>query len=693
MLPRSHVKFAAKLTSKMRLTNSRRGKTIFLLIACLIVAGCAASASNSTFFGQTDPPRENILRYVSGSEPETIDPQIPALQNEARICMALFEGLAEYDPKTTKAIPALAEKWDVNQDWSEVVFHLRRNGRFSNGDPITARDFVWTIRRGLTPETGSRSANLAYPIKYAQAFNEGGLFVFDPNTKSFLLARDFDGSNEPAPVTSADPKAEAAPLKTKEPLSSQTLKSVADEYPGATTNGPAPDTAFHQAMHSPARLVLPKSEKARNTLLAADPKLSDAIAGKQLVPVKADDIGVEAVDDYTLRISLMNPAPYFIDMMPHQFFRALHQKTVEQFGDTWTDAAHIVTSGPFKLGSWNHYDRIVVVRDPQYWDAANVRLDKIVFYLLADSSTMMTLYKAGSLEATYNHSVPSAWLEAVRALKDFMNGPEAAIDFYNFNTTKGPTKDVRVRKALNMALNKQVLADWRQVKPLTAMTPDGIFAGYPQPKGDPFDPEKAKRLLAEAGYRDASGKFDPDKFTASEIELITNPDGSNIPYAEFIQAQWKQTLGVSIPIRIMENKTFFKTQATLEYKGVSRTGWSADYMDPYTFLSIFYTPSGANATGWWDPKYVALLDEANRTVDPQRRYQILAQAEQILLDAQPVIPLTIPTTRWMKKPYVKGLYPNPATLHPWKFVYIERDQSKWDYGMPVLSESPAVAGG
>ena len=127
------------------------------------------------------------------------------------------------------------------------------------------------------------------------------------------------------------------------------------------------------------------------------------------------------------------------------------------------------------------------------------------------------------------------------------------------------------------------------------------------------------------------------------------------------------------------------TQAALDYKGVSRTGWSADYMDPFTFLGIWYTPTGANATGWWDPKYAALLDEANRTIDPQRRYQILAQAEQVLLDAQPVMPLTVPTTRWMKKPYVKGLYPNAATLHSWKYVYLERDSTKWDYGLPNMT--------
>lgn len=648
--------------------SASAARSIFLvglLSACLVVAGCTASANNETFFGKTDPPRENVLRYVSGSEPESLDPQIPIGQNEARISMALFEGLTEYDPKSSQPIPALAESWEVNKDWSEVLFHLRHDGRFSNGDPITARDFVYTIRRGVTPSVGARYASLAYPIKYAQAFNEGGVFVFDPNTKNYLLERDF-ADDSTAPVA----------------LSSQP-DVIASEY--AATNASITNTAFHQTMHTPLRLVLPGKEKKRNDLLDKNPKLKAAVAGKQFIPVKGDDIGVEAPDDYTLRISLVQPTPYFISMMPHQFFRALHQKTIDKFGGAWTDAANIVTSGPFKLESWKHYDRIVVVRNSQYWDTAHVHLDKIVFYLLADNVTMLSLYKAGELDLTYNHTVPAAWLEVIGHRKDFMDAPEAAIDFYNFNTTSGPTKDVRVRKALNMSLDKKALAAWRHVAALTAMTPNGIFPGYPQPKGDPFDPEQAKKLLAEAGYKDSAGNFDPKKFEASEIEMILNPDANNLPYAEFIQAQWKQNLGATIAIRVMENKTFTQAQTNLEYKGISRTGWSADYMDPFTFLSIFYTPKGTNATGWWDPKYVALLDQANRTTDHLERYKLLAQAEQLLLDAQPVIPLTVGTTRLMKKPYVKGVYPNAATLIPWKYAYIERDPSKWDYGVPDMS--------
>src|SRR5260370_22973563 len=146
--------------------------TIFggLCSLALIWSGCAAS-DNNAFFGATKPPRANVLRYVSGSEPETLDPQIPPLQNEARICMALYEGLAEYDPKTGEPVPALAEKWEVNKDSSEFTFHLRHDGPFSNGDPITARDFVHTIHRRLKPQVGSRTASDAYPNKHADALH------------------------------------------------------------------------------------------------------------------------------------------------------------------------------------------------------------------------------------------------------------------------------------------------------------------------------------------------------------------------------------------------------------------------------------------------------------------------------------------------------------------------------------------
>ena len=127
-------------------------------------------------------------------------------------------------------------------------------------------------------------------------------------------------------------------------------------------------------------------------------------------------------------------------------------------------------------------------------------------------------------------------------------------------------------------------------------------------------------------------------------------------------------------------------RSKLEYKGFAIGIWGADYMDPFTFLGLFSTAGGDNGSGWFDPKYVALLDEANRTADKQKRYELLAKAEKYMLDNQPVIPIETPSVNWVKKPYVKGLYPNAASLFAWKFVYIERDPAKWDYKAPSLTD-------
>jgi oligopeptide transport system substrate-binding protein len=666
--------------------NLSRFAAPFIVGLSLICAGCAASANNRLFFGKTDPPRDNIMRYVSGSEPETLDPAVSDGQPEARIYMALYEGLVEYDPKTTTPIPALAERWEVNNDSSELTFHLRHNGRFSNGDAITANDFVYSIRRGLSPKLASRNAAMAYYIKYAQAYNEGAVFVQDAGTGQFLLAKDFEADKEPAKVA-ADPKSPPAQAKHRGPLSSEPVQSVAAEYPPIPEDKtPDADTPFHQFMHSPERVVLPADEKKRAKLVDANPKLKEAVAGKKFVPVEAKDVGVEAVDNYTLRFSLAQPAPFFLSMMPHQFFRVVNRKAIETFGDAWTLPQNIVTSGPFKLEAWKHYDRVIVKRDPMYWDASQVKLDGIVFYLVVEGSTIMNLYKAGEIDAMLNHNVQAPWLDMIAPYKDYMDAPEATTEFYLFNCTKSPTNDVRVRKALNMGVDKKAVGNWRHQKPLTAITPEGMFPGYPQPKGDPFDAEKAKSLLAEAGYRNAAGKFDPAKFPVDQVEVNVNPDGGNIPLAEFIQAQWKQNLGITIEIKVMEQKTSLAARSKLEYKGMFRTGWGADYMDPFTFLGLYYTASSNNGTGWSDPKYVALLDEANSTGDRQKRFDLLAKAEALALDAQPVMPLMTASARWMKKPYIKGMYPNAASLFPWKWVYIERDQSKWDYGVPNMTQ-------
>jgi oligopeptide transport system substrate-binding protein len=550
-------------------TPGRLALSVVVLWVVVWAPACTTKAESTQYFGKAEPPAGQVLRYISGPEPESLDPQVSTGQPEARIYVAIYEGLTEYDPVTGQPIPSIAERWEPNADNTEFTFHLRHNARWSNGDPVTADDFVYSLRRGLAPALAARSAYLAYSIKGAEAYNEG---------------------------------------------------------------------------HG-----------------------------------RAEDVGIHALDDYTLRIQLMQPVPFLAGLVSHQFFRLVPRKAIEKYGDQWTQPANIITCGAFKLQTWRPYDRLIVVRDPMYWDTARVKLDQITFYPVEDNTTQMNLYKAGEVDAVYNHTVPYAWVDELRRMKDYMDKPENAIEYYMFNTKRAPTSDLRVRKALNMAIDKSSLATYRRVvKPLTAFTPEGIFPGYPQPHGDPFDPPRARQILAEAGYRDGDGRYDPSKFPVSDVEISYNTNEPNKQTAEFVQAQWKQNLGLTIPIKNSEWKTFLDSRAKLQYKGIARAGWSGDYMDPYTFLDLFSTETGDNGTGWFDPKYAAMLREANTQSDPLKRYGLLARAEAYLLDAQPVIPLYTNATDSLKKPYVKGMYANPLTLHAWKYVYIEHDRSRWD---------------
>jgi len=606
-----------------------------VLLAPVMLLGCSGISADSEYFGRVTPPDGQVLHYVAGSEPQTMDPQVGTGAPEARIYAALFDGLTEYHPQTAQPLPSLAERWDVNEDNSEFLFHLREDARWSDGLPITAEDVVYSWRRAVSPELASPYAYLAFHIQYSQAYNESGFFVRDSETGQYLLNSDVDG-----------------------------------------------DTA----QSALSRVTLPEDEAGRSMAYDARPNLAALAAGKELVPVRAEDIGVEAVDRYTVRVSLTQPVPFFPGLLTHQLLRPVPQQAIEAHGDQdWTDVGNMVTSGAFHLDTYQAYDKIVVVKSPTFWDADRVRLESITFYPIEEQTTTMNLYKAGAIDAFLNHTVPIAWVEQMRGLGDYMDAPENGIEYYVFNTTRPPMDDVRVRKAFNAAIDKAALAEFkRTAKPLTAFTPEGIFPGYPQPAGDSFDPAGARQLLADAGYVDAVGDYDPEAFPIAEVELTYNTSENNRQVAEFVQAQWRQNLDLTVPLKNMEWLAYLEDTHSLTFKGVARRGWGGDYMDPYTFLELFSTPTGNNGTGWFSEDFVTALARGNQSSDPDERFRLMAETEEQILEAQPVIPLLTPSTNWMKKPYVKGMYPNPISVFPWKYVYIEHDPTLWDHGAPSL---------
>ena len=676
--------------SRNNFTKVRAGFALIILSA--ILSGCVSSA-RSRYWGKTVAPKDNILRYISGSEPASLDPQISTGQPEARIYMAIYDGLVDYDPKTQLPIPGIAKSWEISPNVDEFIFHLRDNAKWSDGTPITAADFVYSWRRGFAPDTLSPSSSLGYFIKYAEAYNSNQVFV--KKNGEFLLAKDF--------AANAD----------------QTKSTDSNVLPTAlATNSFGTETDFHKFIKSPDRLILDGDEKKRAKQIEANPKLKAATDGAEFVPVKAEDIGVEAIDDYTLRVTLRQPVPFFVGLVAHQFFRLVPRQAVEKYGVSWSRPEHIVTCGPFKIKEVRPYDAYTFVKDPNYWDAANVHLDGIIFYPVEDLTTMMNLYKAGEVDAFLNHAVPASWIGEIKQYKDeYLNFPENSTSYYSMNLTKPPFNDKKVRQAFNLTIDREALSEYRKVtKPLYFQTPSGIFPDYDKAMAKvgeeirqeqnvspedwakqqkKFNPEKARKLLTEAGFpvQKNGNSFSCPTFPTDRVSLTYNTGESNQQIAEFVQAQWKENLGITVPLKNMEFKTFLPFRKSLQYDGFAQSLWSGDYMDPFTFLGLHYGQDNDGGAGFYDPKYDKLLDVANSELDPQKRFEKLARAEYYLLDQVPSVPLTISATDWMKKPYVKGMYPNPGTLFPWKFVYIEPDPNKWDTNVEniITDTDPLVA--
>jgi oligopeptide transport system substrate-binding protein len=346
-----------------------------------------------------------------------------------------------------------------------------------------------------------------------------------------------------------------------------------------------------------------------------------------------------------------------------------------------------------------------------------VKLDGVRFLPLEEATTMMNLYKSGRVDAIYNHTVPSAWFEYISQFKDeYLLHPEMSNEFYAFSVKKPPVDKVEVRRALSLSIDREALAGYMKTQQsLANFTPEGVFPEYDKVRkrvfavlakkdgisedewnSRKFDPKRACGYMEKAGYRVVSrpnGRCRVDDFPAGDVSLTYNTRESNKQIAEFVQAQWKQNLGIEIQIKNLEWKTYLEYRSKVQYKGIIRAGWVGDYIDPFAYCQFFYTTKNDSGTGWWSPKYDQLIEKANATRDPEKRLEILAEAEYMVLADQPVIPLGTQQSNWMKKPYVKGMYPNPGTLHPWKFIWIEKDPAKWDQDVDKIMTSqknPAV---
>ena len=390
-----------------------------------------------------------------------------------------------------------------------------------------------------------------------------------------------------------------------------------------------------------------------------------------------DSVGIRAVDDRTLVVTLERPTAYFLHLTQLPAMLPVRRDVVERWGAAWTRPGRLIGNGAFTLAAWRQNERFVFDRAPSYWDAAHVRLQQVIAYTIDDLAASMNLYKTGMLDWDPSGEIPTSFIPHMRRYADYRHGPFQALYFYSIDVTRKPFDDVWVRRALNYAIDREAIARDLLQGSRDAwgnMTPDG-YPGYPRPAGLGYDPARARACLARAGYPGGRG------FPTLHLLFNTSEDHRRI--AEAVQAMWTRVLGIPVELENQEWGSYLAATAGLRYD-VARRSWIGDYLDPYTFLAIWRSGDGNNRTGWSDATYDSLLDAASATPDPATRLAILARAETRLLDQCPVIPLQQYATHELVKPYVQGIEPTPLDVHPLTAVWIDRD---W------RSRATQVAGG
>ena len=382
-------------------------------------------------------------------------------------------------------------------------------------------------------------------------------------------------------------------------------------------------------------------------------------------------VGVATPDALTLRLTLEHPAPYFLSFLSHPAWYPVWLPALEKSGSPyerggqWTSPGNLVGNGPFVLKEWKRGEVIVVEKSPTYWDAASVRLHAIHFHPAEDREGEERAFRAGQLHIT--EALPVSKVDTYRKNQPGVLQIGEFLDtyFYRLNTTRPGLDNVKVRQALALAIDRSALVEnitRGGQQPAHSFTPPGV-GGYVPPDLLHRDVAEARRLLAEAGYPGGRG--------LPPVEIMINSSGNHRAIAEAIQEMWRRDLGVDARVNNMEQSTLLANRRTLDYT-VMRGEWSADYLDPKTFLDVFRSDSNNNHTGWKNAEYDRLLAAADRTAGAADRWQLMQEAEAVLLREMPIIPIYYYTSVRLVSPDVHGWHPTLLDRHPYKNVWLEK---------------------
>ncbi|MFA6892166.1 MAG: peptide ABC transporter substrate-binding protein [Sphaerochaetaceae bacterium] len=381
-----------------------------------------------------------------------------------------------------------------------------------------------------------------------------------------------------------------------------------------------------------------------------------------------DAVAIKALDDYTFQMELLGPLPYAIGALTHYSFAIVPEHAIEKYGTAWTDPKNFVGNGPYVLTEHVAQDHVTLSKNPMYWDAKNVKLDKVIFIASDSDATNYKMYKNGELD--WDTNVPLDSLAEASMRDDYHNSVQLATYYYTFQTQKAPVNDAKVRRALSLAVDRQALVDGvtkaGQI-PAWGIVPE--MAGYealPFPNGDDHqaDIEEAQKLLADAGY--------PNGVGFPTISILYNTNEAHKKIAEFIQQEWKNNLGINVTLENQEWQTYLSNRNEGNFI-VARAGWVGDYQDPNTFLDMFITGAGMNGGKYSNDTYDLLINEAARMPAGADRFGALRTAEDIMINQdQALMPLyyyvtlnLVDTNKW------GGWYPNTMDYHPVKDIYLK----------------------
>jgi len=582
-----------------------------VLVLALALAGAVLS-------DHPRPPAD--FTFINRADPNTLDPQKMSWMQDFRVARLLYEGLVRNDPfsRDFAVEPAAAERWEVSEDGRVYTFHIRADAKWSNGEPVRASDFVYSWRRAMLPETGSDYIKLFMLIKGAEEFY-----------------------------------------------------------------------------------------RWRVDRLAAFKKGDDAAVLWSRTLEKFDEIvGLRALDERTLRVELARPVPYFLDLCAMVVFAPVYPPLVSRYEQPdpetgrldvrsgWTKAGVLVGNGPFKLVTWRFRRDMRLERNEHYWDRASLNVDSIAVPSVEDPGAQVIAFTTGAADwvcdvtPSYRGDLVEAKLayyrehaaeyERLRATgldpieidrrlppdprKNIHTFPAFGTYFFNFNCKprladgrENPFADPRVRRAFALSLDKARIASGvRRIgePPTSTLIPPGSIPGYRSPRGLGYDPERARRELAEAGYPEGRG--------FPTVEVLISRDGGHDVIAQAAAHDWRTHLGVRVVLAQKDTKIFRNDLKNHNYM-ISRAGWFGDYGDPTTFLGINRTGDGNNDRAYSNPVYDSLLDRAEDETDPEARMRLLEEAERILVEEDlPLIPVFVYSNVYLFDPHkVSGITSHP----------------------------------